>query len=173
MAMHMRSVVAGVFYDKRDAQRAVDELRRAGFRNDQIGVAARDPDVRADVKQGTAGQDESHAVTGLAAGAAGGAGLGALWGLGIAAGVLPAIGPVIAGGTLVAILASAAAGAAAGGLVGALVGWGVPEEEARYYEREVQAGRILITVRAEDRANEALAILQNCNAHLEPYASAR
>ena len=39
--MAQQSTVVGVFDDRQQADRAVDELRRAGFRDDQIGVAMR------------------------------------------------------------------------------------------------------------------------------------
>ena len=85
---------------------------------------------------------------------------GALWGLGIVAGVLPAVGPAIAGGTLAAILTSAAAGAAAAGLAGTLIGLGIPKHEAEYYESEVEAGRIVVTVRTGGRYAEVLAVMR-------------
>jgi uncharacterized protein (TIGR02271 family) len=97
---------------------------------------------------------------GAAAGVATGAGIGALWALGIAAGMLPAIGPVIAGGLLASVLASAAGGAAAAGIIGALIGLGIPEEDARYYEEEFKAGRTLVTVKANGRYDEALAVIR-------------
>jgi uncharacterized protein (TIGR02271 family) len=147
--------VVGVFHDREQARQAVSQLRRAGFRDDQIGVLARDASDRDQGDDATG----THAEEGAIAGLAGGAGLGALWGLGIAAGILPAIGPVIAGGTLAAILASAAAGAAAAGIAGALIGAGIPEEEAKQYEREFHAGRTLVTVKARGREAEARAIL--------------
>src|SRR5437016_315385 len=65
---------------------------------------------------------------------------------GILAGVIPAVGPVPAIGTLGTALLNAAGGAALAGIAGALVGWGIPEEDARYYEGEVNAGRHLVTV---------------------------
>src|SRR4051812_49948947 len=37
-------------------------------------------------------------------------------------------------------------GAAIAGIAGALIGWGIPEEDAKYYEGEVQAGRYLALV---------------------------
>lgn len=79
---------------------------------------------------------------------------------------MPAIGPVVAGGALAAALASAAIGAAAGGLVGALMSWGVPEPEAREYERDLQAERIIVAARTDDRLQEAYDILQRCNARI-------
>ena len=36
-----QSTIVGVFEDRQQADRAVDDLRRAGFRDDQIGVAMR------------------------------------------------------------------------------------------------------------------------------------
>jgi len=44
MKSTQRSTVVGVFADHRQADLAVAELHRAGFRSDQIGVAALDPD---------------------------------------------------------------------------------------------------------------------------------
>jgi hypothetical protein len=164
-----RPTVVGVFTDRAAAQRAVSELRRAGFREDQIGVVGRsDSDAAAaDEVSG------SKAGEGAAVGAAAGAGVGALWALGIAAGVLPAIGPVIAGGLLASVLASAAGGAAAGGVIGALIGLGVPEEEARYYEGEFKAGRTLVTVKADGRSAEAESILRTCGAYDMQSATGR
>src|SRR5260221_1420551 len=153
----IRSTVVGVFEDRTRAQRAVEELRRAGFWEDQVGVIARHYESAGAVTTAESGSKwEEGAVTGAIAGA----GVGGLWALGIAAGMLPAIGPVIAGGLLASVLASAAGGAAVAGLVGALIGLGIPEDEARYYEGEFKAGRTLVAVQAEGRAPEALSIMQ-------------
>jgi uncharacterized protein (TIGR02271 family) len=143
----------GVFETPEAARQAVDELVKAGFKKDNIGVVLRDGKV----KQGKATDTkwEEGAITGVATGA----GVGALWALGIAAGALPAIGPIIAGGLLASVLASAAGGAAVAGLVGALIGLGIPEEDAAYYEGEFKQGRTLVTVRANGRAAEASAII--------------
>jgi hypothetical protein len=100
-------------------------------------------------------------LTGLTAGA----GVGALWGIGVVVGVLPAIGPAIAGGTLAAILSSAAAGAAAAGVAGTLVGIGIPKDEAEYYEGEMRAGRIIVTVRANGQRSDAMSILRRFGGH--------
>jgi len=161
MAMRSHSTVVGVFADHQQAQRAVNELRRMGFAEDQIGVARRDSDE----DRGTLGApndagDETYAGEGTAAGLATGAGVGALWGLGIIAGILPAVGPAIAGGTLAAILSSAAAGAVAAGLGGALIGLGLSKEEADYYNTEFESGRTVVTVTAPGREQEAEAVLR-------------
>jgi hypothetical protein len=155
-----QTTAVGVFEHRRDAQQAVENLKSAGFRDDQIGLVYRDGEEGeyADVTH------ESYADEGAIAGAAAGAGIGGLWAVGIAAGALPAIGPVIAGGTLAAILASAAGGAVAGGLVGSLLGLGIPEEDAKYYEEEVQSGRTVVTVKSDGRYVEALEILRRAGA---------
>jgi hypothetical protein len=166
MAVNTRAVV-GVFHNQEKADAAVADLYDSGFTYDQIGVVARtdagtgdwsDPTTRPTAADATM-DDDTGAEEGAVAGAAVGAGVGGLWALGIAAGALPAIGPVVAGGILASLLASAALGAAAGGLVGALIGLGIPEEEAQYYEEEFRSGRILVTVRANGREEEAREIL--------------
>lgn len=163
MAVQQRNSVVGVFHDHETAQKAVRDLRQAGFSDDQIGVMGRD---HTRTGQGGDGDEtDSYAAEGAATGVAAGAGLGALWGLGILAGVMPVIGPAIAGGTLAAILSSAAAGAAAAGLAGALIGMGIPKEEAEYYESEIHAGRVVVTVTAPGREDEARSILRRHNSY--------
>jgi len=152
-----RTTAIGVFENHVRAQRAIHDLKRIGFREEDIGVAGHGEEKSA---ENATSYEESYASEGAMTGVAAGAGMGVLWGIGIAAGLLPAVGPVIAGGTLVAILASAATGAAAAGIVGALIGMGIPEEEAHYYENEFHTGRTIVTVRADGRYHEAMAMLQ-------------
>jgi len=152
------STIVAVFQDRAQAQQAINELKRAGFREDQIGVTARDGKLHGAVAGD--GTGENYAAEAATAGVATGAGVGALWGLGIISGLLPAIGPAIAGGTLAALLSSAAAGAAAAGLAGALIGMGIPKEEAEFYESEFNAGRTIVTVNAGGKNAEALTIIR-------------
>jgi len=146
MATTTTGTTVGVFETRAAAERAVADLKAAGYRDDQIGLVAKDAEGKA-VR--TDGAGETNAGEGALAGA------GALVGLGILAGVIPVIGPVLAVGTLGTILLNAAGGAAIAGLAGALVGLGIPEEDAEYYEGEVAAGRYLVTVEAGDRAADA------------------
>jgi hypothetical protein len=158
MAHLEQRTVVGVFESHAKAQQAVAELQHAGFRDDQIGVIARNTSAARDTDDDDLA--DNFAGEGAATGIAAGAGLGALWGMGIVAGVMPVLGPAIAGGALAAILTSAAAGAAAAGLAGALIGMGLPKEEAEYYQREFHSGRVLVTVSANGRAAEARLVLQ-------------
>jgi uncharacterized protein (TIGR02271 family) len=165
-AAKQHSTVVGVFQDRQQANKAVSELLKAGFRQDQIGVAMRHAEgevgatTTAEGATTTAEAEGSHAGSGALAGALTGLGLGALAGMGVLAGVIPVVGPAIAAGTLGVVLSNAAAGAGIAGLVGALIGTGMPEHEAKYYDQEFEAGRTIVTVTADGQADEATAILR-------------
>lgn len=162
-----RQTIAGLFADRRNADRAVDDLKKAGFTDAQIGVVMRDS-----IEGHPKGEHskETHAAEGALTGALGGGVLGGVAGYLVAIGALtiPGIGAVLAGGALaeaIGVVAGTAAvgagvGAAAGGLVGVLVGMGIPEKEARHFERGFGAKDVLVTVKAGDRIMEALAILE-------------
>jgi uncharacterized protein (TIGR02271 family) len=157
-----RQSVVGVFHDRAQAEEAVEALHEAGFRDDQIGFAARDSEAPAGSQ--TIGEG-TEAGEGAAKGLVGGGIIGGVLGA-LATGLIPGIGPVIAGGLLAGILGGAAVGAAAGGLFGALVGsFGVPEEEARYYDEEFRSGRTIVTVNAQGRRAEAESILREYGAY--------
>lgn len=159
MAAAQHSTVVGVFADRNAADQAYAALRQAGFSDDQIGVALRHVEGSTVAAEGPI-ETGTRAEEGASAGALAGLGLGALAGLGVLSGVIPVIGPAIAGGTLGVILSNAAAGAAVAGLTGALVGSGIPEEDAKYYHSEFEAGRTIVTVHAAGRADEAASILR-------------
>jgi hypothetical protein len=165
--MHMMAAtcvtVVGVFDRRPQAERAIEDLGKAGFSSSQIGLMARDQKEKTVAKQ--VGEAESNAEIGGIAGALAGAGVGGLVGLGVLAGVIPVIGPAIAAGTLATILSNAAGGAALAGLSGALIGWGVPEEHAKYYERQLNAGRVIVSVTTSDRFEVARTILERHGAH--------
>src|SRR5581483_1361175 len=121
------AAVVGVFDTRRQAEEAVAELRRAGFRENELGILSRTDAPGMDsglAHDPTHTRWEEGSGIGAAAGAVTGTGLG----LAVAAGLIPGVGPVIAGGTLAALIASAGAGAAVGTVIGALVGLGIPEE---------------------------------------------
>lgn len=160
MATQTRTdTVVGVFETSTAAQRAVNELRQAGFTDSQIGVVSHSKDGNA-VNDG-----DSKAAEGAATGLAAGAGVGALWGLAILSGLLPGIGPAIAGGTMGVLLSSAAAGAAAAGIGGALIGMGIPDDDAKYYDSEFRAGRTIVTVHGGANAARAEAILNSAGGY--------
>jgi hypothetical protein len=143
----MERTVMGVFRDMSGAERALNELRDAGFARDDVSFVTKDRSgTRPEEARGTAGAETKGLTSGALIGALGGGALG--WLLGIGALPIPGIGPVLAGGALATALAGAAAGAVAGGLVGTLAGLGVPESEAREYEQAIKEGGVLVTVRS-------------------------
>ena len=140
--------VVGVFDGQNDAEKALTELKEAGFTPDQVSVVAKDTREtqslveRSDMQGAeTTGAGTGALLGGLFGGAAG-------WLIGIGALAIPGIGPIVAAGALATTLGGAAVGAVAGGLIGALVGAGIPEDDARTYESHVKEGRILITAQA-------------------------
>ncbi len=153
MAMTQASVVVGVFPERSQAQCAVDELRRAGFSDEEIGFLTRASvaDTGEDVGANTA------------TGVAGGGLVGGLMGA-AAALLIPGFGPAIAGGILAAVLGGAALGAAAGGLLGAFTSIGVSDTDARFYQNELNAGRSIVTVKAPTGLEDAEVLLRNCGA---------
>src|SRR5438067_11164447 len=114
MTTNAGSITIGIFQDQAQAQQAIDELRTAGFGDDQIHFAG----------HGTA-----------------------------------------AGG-LLASLKSLFTGQEPG--TGApyedLASLGIPEEDTASYQREYEAGRIIVTVMAGSRVAEAAAILSRSGA---------
>jgi Heat induced stress protein YflT len=160
MAMVQSSVVVGVFQDIDQARRAIDDLRRNGFTEDEVGFLTR---ATTTAEQG---DEAGDTVASAAGGAVQGGVIGGV--LGAAASLLiPGIGPAIAGGILAATLGGAAIGAAAGGVIGVLTGIGVPEEEANFYQQELGAGHpiIMVKVTSPDSQADALEILRRNGAY--------
>ncbi len=114
MAMTERSTVVGVFTEPGLADRAIEELERAGFRDDQISLS-RHEDTDSDV-----------------------------------GGIIGRISSLLSG-----LKGSDRS------IVKRLVSMGVPEEEARYYQSELELGRTIVTVEAGDRREDALEILRS------------
>jgi len=152
------STVVGVFDSRDKAEAAITELHDTGFRETDIGLV-----IRNATTTGVKADDDvaENAGEGAMAGAVAGVGIGGLVGLGVLAGVLPVIGPALFAGTLGVLASNAAGGAAVLGVIGALTGWGIPEEDAKYYEGEVAAGRVVVTVTAGSRCSEARRILRS------------
>jgi uncharacterized membrane protein len=151
--MTERRVAVCVFYGPEAARDAVVALRDAGFPADEISLIA--PEAVAAPVAGRAKTEKAKegALSGAVAGGLFGGLAGWLVGLGTFS--IPGIGPLVAAGALAGLIGGAALGAGLGAIAGALVGMGVPEDEARYYEKEVRGGRSLVAVRDGRRNDEA------------------
>lgn len=147
LGQHQRAV--GVFSTQREAERALSELRNAGFPMRQVSIIAQKVEGRdnfsgADIRT----EEGNRAGEGAATGAVTGGVVGGLVGLigSLTALTIPGVGPLVAGGALASTLTGGVVGAAAGGLVGALVGLGIPEDKAKMYSDRVSRGEYLVVV---------------------------
>jgi len=144
----MAKAVFCIVKSEEQAVRIVEQLKEAGFSNNDVSALLPDRAGSRDF----AHEQHTKAPEGAATGAvAGGVAVGMLgWLVGIGSLAIPGLGPFIAAGPSMAALSGAAAGGALGGMAGALVGFGIPEYEARQYEGKLRSGNILISVHTED-----------------------
>src|SRR6186713_2514546 len=160
----MEKAVFCIAQTESQASNIVDQLKAAGFSNNDISVLFPD-------KQGTkdfAHEQNTKAPEGAATGAGTGGVLGGALGLlaGIGALAIPGVGPFIAAGPIMAALSGAAVGAAVGGITGALIGLGIPEFEAKRYEGKIKGGNVLVSVHSEssDETKRAKVIFEAAGA---------
>lgn len=139
--------VYGVYADREHVEKTVDRLRKEGFLSKDISVVFPDRDMNKEFALEKNTKAPEGAMTGGGTGLIVGGALGWLVGIGTLA--IPGVGPLLAAGPIVAALAGAGVGSAVGGIAGGLIGLGVPEIEARRYEEEIKAGRILVSVHCE------------------------
>ncbi len=140
--------VFGIYPTRANAEEAVDALRTAGFRADDISALFPDNQGSKDFAHEKNTKAPEGATTGGTTGAVTGGVLG--WLAGIGALAIPGVGPLIAAGPIMAALAGAGIGGVTGGLIGALVGMGIPEYEAKRYEGRVKNGGILLSVHSDN-----------------------
>ena len=135
-----RPIRAGVYSTVEQTKEAVSQLLAAGFTKDQITVICSDDTKERHFREFEhQEQAGSNTPAAAAAGGAIGATLGSLatGAVGIAIGGVPLI---VAGGI------GLMAGAIWGGFIGAMMTRGIEKEAANFYDQEVQAGKLLVTV---------------------------
>lgn len=161
----MAKAVFCIAKSEEQATSIVNQLKEAGFSNDDVSVLLPDRAGSRDF----AHEHHTKAPEGAATGAiAGGVMAGVLgWLVGIGSLAIPGVGPLIAAGPILAALSGAAAGGAVGGLAGGLVGLGIPEYEAKQFEGKVKNGNILISVHTEDSKERSVAKQIFDNAHAD------
>lgn len=153
--------ITAVFPNGDSADRAIKELHRLGVKDDDIAVISKY-------------QPAAMAAQGAAEGLAVGAGVGALFGL--AAVAIPGVGPFITAGYLASVLGATGGAAAAGAIVGggagllsgALSKAGYASEEAKYLSTELEAGGVVVAVKAAAPISDAelLAVYNTYGGHL-------
>lgn len=137
------------------AEDIVNSLQSQGFVRSEISVLLPDTDGAHDVGHVKNSKAPEGAATGAATGGVAGGALGLLAGIGALA--IPGVGPFIAAGPIMATLSGAAIGATAGGIAGGLIGLGIPEFEAKHYEKKLQEGNYLLSVHVSDDEEESRA----------------
>ncbi|MGF1589833.1 MAG: hypothetical protein ACFCU7_11425 [Pleurocapsa sp.] len=165
MVNQVQKRAVGTFPTRQDAEVALIELRDSGFDMDRISAIAQNPPDEkqlADVEVKSSSQRAKDAAeTGAIMGATTGGMLGLIGSLSILA--IPGVGLATEAAVLLGnALLGSGFGAAGGSLVGALVGWGIPEEQAKYYDELLSQGDYLVLVEGtEAEINGAEAILLN------------
>jgi len=156
--------VFGMYRTRNEVEEAVQSLRRANFRDEDISVLFADNVGTKDF----AHEKHTKAPEGTTAGAGAGAVIGGALGLltGIGSLAIPGIGPFVAAGPIAAALTGIGAGGLVGGVAGALVGMGIPEYEAKRYEGRIKSGDILLSVHCDNAEwkKQAKEILQRTGA---------
>ena len=142
-----KTAVFGIYQNVAQAERTVDQLLAAHFRNDDISVLLPDNKSTKDFAHEKNTKAPEGTTTGVATGGAIGGTLGLLAGIGALA--IPGVGPFIAAGPIMGALAGLGVGGAVGGLIGALVGMGIPEYEAKRYEGRIKEGGVLLSVHCD------------------------
>ena len=154
MAMEQQSVVVGVFTEQARARQAIEALRAAGYSDDEIGFLTR--------AATSASSDDERA--GVAEGAVSGGVIGGVLGAAVSL-LIPGFGPAVAGGILAATFGGMVLGAAAGSIYTSLVSLGVPDRDAQFYQQELEAGHVVVTVKSGSSEDQALAILRQYGAY--------
>lgn len=140
-------MVTGLFKDRESAESAYNSMSERGYGKDDVNLLMSEDSRKKyfsdkDTELGTKAWED--AGKGAALGGGLGATLGAIAAIGTTL-ALPGIGLLIAG-PIAAALAGGGAGALTGGLIGALVGHGIPEEDAKRYDKGIREGGIVMGV---------------------------
>ena len=154
MALTEGYIAVGVFHVPAQAHRTLEELRQAGYSENEIGYLSRVSTTEPDATTGTF----------IAKSAVEGWFVGGLIGTAVVL-LIPGFGLTTVGGSLAASIGGAALGAAASSLISALLSIGIPEEEACHYQKELEAGRTVITVKSQSGYADVLQILRRNGTH--------
>jgi hypothetical protein len=163
--MAQPQAVFGTYESAEQAERAVEMMRSAGFRDVDISMLCTENAGNMDLAIDKTTKAPEGAVAGGSAGAVLGGALGWLTGIGVL--MIPGAGPFLAAGPLMGLLGGVGLGGTLGGLAGALIGTGIPEFEARRYAGQIHGGHVLLSVHCDnqDWATTAAELLRHSGAH--------
>lgn len=139
--MNQDRQVIGVFNSPFEADAAVENIMSRGIARDHVSLmvnkSTRDHHFKIDSNKSKTAEGVGYGA--VLGGLAAGLGTAAA---GIASVTLP--GALLITGPLAVSLAAGTAGAAVGGLAGGLIGVGIPEDEVKLVEKEIDDGNILV-----------------------------
>lgn len=144
-----KRLVSGMFKNSNELEKCYQSLINRGYKSEEINLIMSDK-TRDQYFKNKNNIVNDNSAEGLGIGSIVGGTIGGIAGAIAAIGtvaMLPGLGIVVAG-PLVAGLAGIGAGGVAGGLLGVLVGLGIPEAYVKEYEKEINAGGILMSVNA-------------------------
>jgi hypothetical protein len=161
MTTHESSTVA-VFDDLAQAEQALDELRRAGFSSEEIGIIGHMGDQQTVPTPAELKAPEANATFAMAK--------GGIWGAIVGTAVIAAI-PGLARvsdlGLWFEIVGGALLGAVVGGVLFAVGSLGFLRPKAQFYRRQLEKGRFVVTVKNPQRNQEAISVLRRQSVHAE------
>lgn len=143
------TAVFGIYRDRDCLDRALDVLKRAGFRHTDVSMLLPENPGTMDL----AFEKGTRAPEGAVAGSAAGALIAAVLAWLVSDGRLkiPGLDPLIIIGPLWALLSGIGAGGLAGAVAGALIGSTAPKYEAKRYDGQIRRGAILMSVHCDRR----------------------
>jgi hypothetical protein len=166
------TTVTATFYDRANAERAIDDLKSAGIdlQNVSVVMSKNTGDTHfGNVADGNADKLTQDVAVGGATGLGLGAILGGLWLTGIVVATGGAAAPMLIAGPVFGTLTGAAMGAALGSVAGSLVAAGVPAGAARAIESDVNNGGIVLIAQIpDDEVATARDILRREGGGVEP-----
>jgi hypothetical protein len=126
----------GVFLDTSWAERGVSALRQAGIAQDSLSILSKETDEAAKLIEGVFGSAGERLE-------------------------IPAVGNAIAKGPLVEALQGSARDLTKSGIAGTMRRVGFQAHDGRIFETLTARGGVLVAIRSEPRAADALAILHS------------
>jgi len=164
------SFLTALFKNPRNAENIYNDLLRKGYKKEDITLMMSEETQKKYFSNEASAENTvgSKALEGMGVGGVVGGAVGAIAAAIAAVGTtlaIPGLGIVIAG-SLAASFAGAGAGAAAGGILGALVGAGIPEIDAKKYEKGIKEGGVVIGV-TPLTSNDYTVLKEEWNTHKE------
>ncbi|MDB5042718.1 MAG: hypothetical protein JWN27_3444 [Candidatus Eremiobacteraeota bacterium] len=170
------TTLTATFYDRANAERAIEDLKNAGIDPKSISVvmSKKTRDAYFGDEAANADRIAQAAAVGGAAGLGLGAILGGLWLTGVVVATGGIAAPMLIAGPVFGTLTGAAMGAALGSIAGSLVAAGVPQREADAIENDVTSGgTVLIAQVPDDQAATARDILRRDGGGVAPGTPAQ